>query len=65
MNAEEQVATKALKSQLAAFNEKFGAFAFTQLLLAELVNEQRKSTINKADYQGDDFRVTVSVKKRK
>ena len=55
-----------LKKQLDAFEAKFGAWETFQFLLHQLVSRQKKDNhITKADYAGDDFRVSIKINKRR
>lgn len=62
---ERRAALDDLGKQFDALLARHGSFVATEFLIGELVKLQSKSTISKADYQGDNFRVTVTVKKRR
>lgn len=52
-----------LTHDLKHFEARHGEWSSTQWLLHELVRLQKKGTVRTADYAGDDFRVTVKLKK--
>jgi len=60
---EEKCDAEALGKELDRFEKRHGAGATTLWLVGELVRVQKKGTIRRADYQGDDFKVTIAVKK--
>jgi hypothetical protein len=59
---ERQNAEANLKHELFELEKHHGTGAATLWLVGELVRIQKQGTIRKADYQGDGFRVTVTVK---
>lgn len=55
-----------IKLALNAFSDRHGTWETTQFLIGELVRRQKESgKITKADYAGADFRVTVTLKKKR
>lgn len=71
MNAEQQRAIeldanqRELNKHLDAFGAKFGVWELTQFLLNQLAGRQRKDGhITKADYAGEDYRITVKLLKK-
>ena len=63
--AERQNAADAIGINLDKFRTRHGDWATTEWLVGELVKIQRSSTVDKADYEGDNFKVSVKVKRRR
>jgi hypothetical protein len=52
-----------LKFLLQVYKARHGVWNATELLIGHLVAFQREGTITKADYVGNDFKVTIRTKK--
>lgn len=54
-----------LNKHLDDFAAKFGVWELTQFLLNQLAGRQRKGgNITKADYAGEDYRITIKLLKK-